>query len=484
MKPLQASLLIAGLALALVQDAFAEEHIDLTLERPALPLDQFIARAGESRINQTTRGDDTFAVPDATRGQLDQLLDEVLRRNPRFTDGIVELSDGRRLTIGRRGPQFLVSPTSGVVGNLPTNLPPSAGGVPTVLRIIDNEGRIIKNTGPQSAGLRAEEGALPCGANTGDPNTHCALSTVRLLDRDVGLFCTGVVITEQHVLTAAHCLCDKEPANLHVKFGAGPFFYGLQVSDEIAFFDGGTGTHCATGQISEISSDNGDLAVLKLVDPDPDDDRSPLDVVAAGILQRGIDAGETLDAEELARQRAMIGKVADCEDECDEPSVIWDPDQAFGNGFATWGWGDGPDGVAGTKRGMIYPLAQMLPCHGGQENNRCQGLQEALFQDREHGLCAGDSGGGVFKAANPAPETRAEDLAGYGLWALMGIVSGDIAPADCHNANGHLLAQHHPRNITRVDTPQVIDWLNTVTDDGIMRSPVRLTYDTQLAGDL
>ena len=472
MRLVHMSFTFAALTLLLALQLRADDDTTFNLRLPILTPDDLPLTPTPRIINIPIEGVGRLELPDTTRRNLDRIVDGVLQRNPQFKSGIVDLENGQRLKIDRQGRQFVVSPAGGAVGRLPTNDTLPSDDAPNVLRMINERGEVVFSTGRASAVLSEQDSTPRCGSNTSDPNTHCALSTVRLLDKDIGLFCTGVVISDNHVLTAAHCLCDKDPMNIHVKFGAGALFHALPVSSDIAFYDNGMGTHCAAGQTSTISADNGDLAILTMVDPDPDDEQNPLDVVAQSIEQKAAEAGETLEDTEVRRLRALIGVAS---------TTIWQPVPPVENGFATWGWGDGPDGIAGTKRGMIYPFSELMPCLGDMTDEQCDGLQEALFHDESYGLCAGDSGGGVFKAADPGADTAPESLAGYGHWALMGIGSGDIAPADCHSSNGQLLQTQHPRNITRIDTPGVVAWLNAVTDNSIRQSPVRMTYDITVA---
>lgn len=413
--------------------------------------------------------------------RVDTALRQALRVRPDFAGGTVLLSDGRTLRVQVNGAIMIVTPTGGEIGPIPGAGAPAVGAV-NVVAVADRGSIPILNTGQPVPDPALETGIAACGTDTADPTTHCALFTLQLIHPDDHMFCTAVAVGDRHVLTAAHCLCAYEDDGIltdeiHGRFGSDAFFAPVWFEPEIAFFPGPSGPYCNSAITDVFASERVDLAVLTLADPDPDpgDGLTPLDRVEGRILQRGLDEGVDLDAGEVARLRAALGTAQGPE--------IWSADPIFGNTFATWGFGDGPDGIEGVRRAIVYDLQGLGPCSTGTTGPGCTGMQEALFDEVDDGLCAGDSGSGVFKPLEPLGEDVEGALAGYGAWALMGIVSGNASPALCLDGAGELLVDQLPRNVTRIDTQSVAAWLDQVTEGGVLRRPVRMTFDTELAGD-
>lgn len=375
--------------------------------------------------------------------------------------GIATFTNGQRVFITQQSGVTVVTPGGGDVGGIPAMDARSLDRAPVLASLtLGGENIAIPNLGRPVG---------DCGVNTSDPTTHCALSTVPLYLERVGLFCSGVVVTDHHVLTAAHCLCDKTDGvtlapEVFVSFGAEPFTVSMRFEPRLEFLDVGAGTYCDALAAGALGSGNNDLAVLTLSHPDPASGTSPLEHVEDQILMQGLEENVTLDPDAVSRLRSLVGQAG---------PQVWAQQRAPSNTFATWGFGRGPDHIAGTKRAMEYSFERLLACQGSVVEEECQGLQDAVFHNPVQGLCKGDSGGGVFKPAD-------EDIPdGYGEWALMGIISGTSHISNCFD-HGTLLGAQRPRNIVRVDTAEVATWLDAVTEDAIRRSQVRLSYDAQL----
>lgn len=326
---------------------------------------------------------------------------------------------------------------------------------------------------PPVAGLAAADGPSCGGANeTGDPTSHCALSTVLLTVRGQ-VHCTGVAVTERSVLTAAHCVC---PTDL-MRIGATRADLGVVLGDDEvsaavpldpdrppSLYPGYLEGPC--GGVREARR-WGDLAVVHLAPGGMDGARTAL---AGTVAARDAPAANAAEEKPLAvnlpegRRALALRMTADPVARLSEISrtlshvgawdqADWQAD--IGGRYAFFGFGIGPDRRAGVKRAGLVTLREVLPCatHG------CAAapvVQEVTFQDDEVGTCESDSGGGVFKA------TRADPGPDHGRWALVGIMSGGPATFACHDLQGALFDVQVPRRVVRLDTPAVRGWLDAV----------------------
>lgn len=317
-------------------------------------------------------------------------------------------------------------------------------------------------------------GSIPltatCGSDAWEPASHCGFFTVQLSDPKIGGFCSGVLISPGQILTAGHCICGRLNNGVlddAVNASIGTGWLGSQaatVQTRIAlapkqtpvFFNEGVPAYCQTGLGVGSPVVRADLAILQL-------DKGAFAKAQKDFDDRGI------VQEELGKLIAAVGNQADS---------VWGSEPANSH-FHSFGFGEGgPGQTSGVKRAVLYTARTAVPCPDpAQPSKGCDVVKEVFFQDDAVGICAGDSGGGVFKFAKKQPKDRA-------VLALMGIVSGTkSADAYCQTADGELLVSQHRRNIVRIDTPEIREWLKENTNPSVTFVDVR-TDDPSLVTPL
>lgn len=313
--------------------------------------------------------------------------------------------------------------------------------------------------GEEVPGLFARETGEICGSDGPAPEGHCALPSV-MLAHGGSAICSGVTIGDRHVLTAAHCVCEHDlweaygikPAEIEIILGTDlsgqvmPVDSTGPVSIYPGYLDG------ACGSFSQ-SERRGDVAIVHL---------------AQGALEAAMDAVETELADASDNGGFLVAEIAEAGKLKAPIGIMSDLDWEglHGESFTFYGFGTGPEMEWGRKRAASITLSSLLPCKPEYLGD-CNGppVQEVVFDDEDVGLCAGDSGGGIFRATPESPP-------GFDRWAVVGILSGGPDDIHCHDrTTGTLLTDQHARYVVRLDTPRVADWIADIVGDSLATVP-------------
>ncbi len=353
------------------------------------------------------------------------------------------------------------------LGNEPGSIPP--GKVLDILKNLGVEPGVIPPEGLEGIGRQAIEDLLALGSGQGTVNgvcsianglgfTHCSFYATRLISSG-HTFCTGTLISDRHILTAAHCVCDKIvngslSSDIRASVGVQDVYAGMALDpDGVRVFDRTGSTYCADAGVPDAARrQHGDLAILTLADGALEQAKNKL--VNKGILP------------------ALAERIRATLPDPEMGEEIWSLEATTHNIFRVVGFGDGPNGADGLKRTMDYSMTEHLDCLHETEPGAatCTGIQNMLFHDPKKGLCAADSGSGVFKWAQNPPE-------GYGNWVLMAVVSGDTDLNNCNiDGSRELMEVQYPRNVLRIDTPMVREWILDVVGADIIETALALAY--------
>lgn len=276
-----------------------------------------------------------------------------------------------------------------------------------------------------------------CLESRSDQRENCSLHSVLLKDPDdleAPLFCSGVAITDRHVLTAAHCVCEVDrPNTIEIVVGFSLNSPSIPVEMDATEIYQSPYAQGPCGA-SERDRDQPDLAILTLegaglasVRGDYPDEYQAL-IVPAAIADIDMDiliANAAIDVTDprLQFMATGLGNVLSAA----RPILV--------DGMNTvqsvlWGKLTGEVGLIG--KGKYFSAV-------------------AVRSDTVS-LCRGDSGGGLFK---PIPEDQIEK--GYAAMALAGIISGRGRLNECPEIEDTV--SEPARQITRLDTEPVRNWI-------------------------